>query len=136
MSSSTSSSYTSREERQYFVPGYAISRHIIFSHIQYYLGPQASVRPYSYRGREGYLVATTGQPLTRVSGVSPCQLRFSQSPRVMLRSRNQSQIEDLQSLSRQYEYQAAERMVAGSSPDSSEELYINKPVQVQQHRRR
>jgi hypothetical protein len=52
--------------RQYFVPGWAISRHIIFSHIQFYLGPYATVRPYQYRGREGYLVTAPGQPLTRV----------------------------------------------------------------------
>ena len=56
-----------QEYRPYFVPGYGISRHIIFSHIQYYLGPSATVRPYSYRGREGYLVSGARQALTRVS---------------------------------------------------------------------
>ena len=59
---------SSYDSHQYFVPGYSISRHIIFSHINYYLGPYASVRPFSYRGREGYLVTAPGQPLTRVSG--------------------------------------------------------------------
>ncbi|MCJ1475106.1 hypothetical protein MMC13_003766 [Lambiella insularis] len=98
------------EYKQYFVPGWAISRHIIFSHIQFYLGPYASVRPYSYRGREGYLVTAPGQPLTR------------------------SQIEDLQNLSRQYEQQAAERMQASHNA-TSEDMYINQPVPVQ-HRRR
>lgn len=62
MSSTPSSSDPSR----YFVPGYGISRHIIFSHIQFYLGPYASVRPYSYQGREGYLVTAPGRPLTKV----------------------------------------------------------------------
>ena len=60
---------SSYDYRQYFVPGYSISRHIIFSHINYYLGPYASVRPFSYRGREGYLVTAPGQPLTRVSSL-------------------------------------------------------------------
>ena len=60
---------SSYEYKQYFVPGYQISRHIIFSHIQIYLGPYATVRPYSYRGREGYLVTAPGLPLTRVRSV-------------------------------------------------------------------
>jgi len=115
-SSSSSSQY---EFQDYFVPGYEISRHIIFQHIQYYLGPQASVRPYSFRGREGYLVTAPGQPLTR------------------------SQIEDLQSLSRQYEIQAAERMMQPGSGAYSdfgssgygEENYINRPVRVEMRRR-
>lgn len=67
--SSSSASYlsSSQEFPSYFVPGYGISRHIIFSHIQYYLGPHATVRPYQYRGREGFLVNAPGAPLTRVS---------------------------------------------------------------------
>ena len=79
------SSSSGHQYNQYFVPGFGISRHIIFGHIQYYLGPSASVRPYSYQvrrstrlalgaalltftqGREGYLVTAPGQPLTKVS---------------------------------------------------------------------
>ncbi|MCJ1373768.1 hypothetical protein MMC20_004997 [Loxospora ochrophaea] len=99
------------EYKQYFVPGYAISRHIIISHIQYFLGPYASVRPYSYQGREGYLVTAPGQTLTK------------------------EQIEDLQNLSRQYEQQATERMITSTSSSQADDLYINKPVQVQQRRR-
>lgn len=67
---------SSFEYRQYFVPGWAISRHIIFSHIQFYLGPYATVRPYSYRGREGYLVSAPGQPLTRVCAFFGSSLRI------------------------------------------------------------
>ena len=52
--------------RRYFVPGFGISRNIIFSHIHLYLGPSASVRPYSFQGREGYLVIAPGI-LTKVS---------------------------------------------------------------------
>ena len=55
------------DHKQYFVPGFGISRYVIFSHIQYYLGPDATVRPYSYQGREGYIVSAPGSPLTKVS---------------------------------------------------------------------
>lgn len=48
----------------------------------------------------------------------------------------QSQIEDLQNLSKQYEQQAAERMGADASSSEQEELYINRPVQFQQQQRR
>ena len=61
---STTSSHSSGDE-SYFVPGYGISRHIMFSQVHFYLGPYASVRPYSYQGREGYLV-TAGRTLTKV----------------------------------------------------------------------
>lgn len=57
-----SNGYTS-----YFVPGYGISRHVMFTNIHYYLGPYASVRPFSYQQREGYLVSNPGTPLTKVS---------------------------------------------------------------------
>ncbi|KAL8833392.1 MAG: hypothetical protein Q9170_004302 [Blastenia crenularia] len=90
--------------KQYFLPGWGISRNIIFSHIHYFLGPDASVRPYSYQGREGYLVLTPGPPLT------------------------ESQIEDLQNLSRQFEQQAAERMTARQGRPE-EYASINRQVQ-------
>lgn len=38
-------------QQEYFVPGFGISRQVMFSHIQFYLGPYASVRPYSYQVR-------------------------------------------------------------------------------------
>ena len=59
-------SMTGNELKQYFLPGWGISRNILFSHIHFFLGPHASVRPYSYQGREGYLVITPGPPLTEV----------------------------------------------------------------------
>jgi hypothetical protein len=55
---------------EYFVPGYGISRQIIFSQLHLFLGPSASVRPYSYQGREGYLISSPGITLTRVSSRS------------------------------------------------------------------
>ena len=54
------------DEVSYFVPGYGISRHIMFHHIRFYLGPDADCRPYQFRGREGFLV-TAPLILTRVS---------------------------------------------------------------------
>lgn len=65
----------SNEYRPYFVPGFGISRHIIFSHINFFLGPYASVRPYSYHGREGYLVTAPGPQLTKV--FLPPRLNFA-----------------------------------------------------------
>ncbi|CAG7936712.1 unnamed protein product [Penicillium nalgiovense] len=35
--------------QQYWLPGYGLSRHIVLGHIQYFLGPSATVRPYSYQ---------------------------------------------------------------------------------------
>ena len=61
------SSLEDNDYLRYFVPGYGISRHIILSHLHFYLGPYASARPYSYHGREGYLVIAPGQPLTKVT---------------------------------------------------------------------
>src|SRR5271170_921644 len=51
--------------QEYWLPGYGLSRNIVLSNIQYFLGPSATVRPYTYQGREGYLIV--GVPLTRVS---------------------------------------------------------------------
>ena len=62
----TMPSTTGNELKQYFLPGWGISRNILFSHIHFFLGPYASVRPFSYQGREGYLVMTPGPPLTEV----------------------------------------------------------------------
>ncbi|KAJ5094059.1 hypothetical protein N7456_009920 [Penicillium angulare] len=109
--------------QQYWLPGYGLSRHIVLGHIHYFLGPSASVRPFSYQGREGYLI--TGPPLTR------------------------EQIDDLAAMSREYEIQEALRMTnqngnnngiyAGSHVDSrqsSSEPYINELVPVDNSRPR
>ncbi|KAL2053762.1 hypothetical protein ABVK25_006067 [Lepraria finkii] len=112
MSRSSSSSASSGNVYScYFVPGYRISRHVMFTNIHYYLGPCATVRPFSYQQREGYLVSNAGTPLTK------------------------SQIEDLQYLSEQYEQQEAERMIRASGAMSSADVYINKPIPVQQRAR-
>ncbi|KAL2045662.1 hypothetical protein N7G274_002092 [Stereocaulon virgatum] len=109
--SSASSASSSNVYNSYFVPGYRISRHVMFTNIHYYLGPCATVRPFSYQQREGYLVSNPGTPLTK------------------------SQIEDLQYLSEQYEQQEAERMVRASSAMNTADLYINRPIPVQQRTR-
>ncbi|KAF3386353.1 hypothetical protein F1880_001061, partial [Penicillium rolfsii] len=108
--------------QQYWLPGYGLSRHIVLGHIHYFLGPSASVRPYSYQGREGYLI--TGMPLTR------------------------DQIDDLAAMSREYERQEALRMTnqspsAGASSNSSNgssrqppEPYINEIIPVDPNRAR
>ena len=61
----SSSSYYDFNGR-YFVPGHGISRQIMLSQIHIYLGPRASARPYTYRGREGYLIDSPGPVLTVV----------------------------------------------------------------------
>ncbi|KAJ5674018.1 hypothetical protein N7462_009457 [Penicillium macrosclerotiorum] len=108
--------------QQYWLPGYGLSRHIVLGHIHYFLGPSASVRPYSYQGREGYLI--TGVPLTR------------------------EQIDDLAAMSREYERQEALRMTnqnpgtnwdQNSSDGSSRqpsEPYINEIIPVDPNRAR
>lgn len=103
--------------QQYWLPGYGLSRHIVLGHIHYFLGPSATVRPYSYQGRDGYLI--NGVPLTR------------------------DQIDDLAVMSREYEKQEATRMThntSGSSTSSSSsdnsatqtEPYINEIIPINQ----
>ena len=58
-------------KNEYFVPGYGISRQVIVENIQLFLGPGSSARPYSYLGREGFLILTSGKPLTKVRSLTP-----------------------------------------------------------------
>ncbi|KAJ9213752.1 hypothetical protein DTO166G4_4683 [Paecilomyces variotii] len=101
--------------QRYWLPGYGLSRHIVLGHIQYFLGPSASARPYTYQGRDGYLIV--GMPLTR------------------------EQIEDLAAMSREYERQEALRMASNAYLDSTgryspTEPYINELVPVEHRPRR
>jgi len=43
-----------------------ISRQVMFNNVHYFLGPNASVRPFTYQQREGYLINNPGGPLTKV----------------------------------------------------------------------
>lgn len=45
--------------QEYWLPGYGLSRQIVLRHIQYFLGPSATVRPYSYQVTSSWRV----QPL-------------------------------------------------------------------------
>ncbi|KAL2838865.1 hypothetical protein BJX68DRAFT_209385 [Aspergillus pseudodeflectus] len=98
--------YTRRKKmsqvQQYWLPGYGLSRQIVLGQIQYFLGPSATVRPYTYQGREGYLIV--GVPLTR------------------------EQINDLAVMSREYERQETLRMAG--DPNSQAEPYINEIIPV------
>lgn len=46
--------------QDYFVPGYEISRRIIQNEIRFHCGPEAIARPYTFQGRDGFLVTTKG----------------------------------------------------------------------------
>ncbi|KAF2841864.1 hypothetical protein M501DRAFT_927619 [Patellaria atrata CBS 101060] len=70
-------------QQSYFVPGYGISRAVIQSDIRYYCGSDAIVRQYTHQGRDGFLVTTSGPPLT------------------------EAQIQDLKNASKEYEERQA-----------------------------
>ncbi|KAJ6167817.1 hypothetical protein N7497_000660 [Penicillium chrysogenum] len=133
--------------QQYWLPGYGLSRHVVLGHIQYFLGPSATVRPYSYQGREGYLI--NGVPLTRVC--SPSLFKHELKPEKEKENRTlhitncseQEQIDDLAVMSREYETQEATRMAhnsSGASTSSSSsdnsvaqsEPYINEIIPISQ----
>lgn len=44
-----------------------INRKVITQELQYYLGPDATVRPYTREGEDGFLITTAGSCLTDVS---------------------------------------------------------------------
>ncbi|KAJ9636163.1 hypothetical protein H2204_005435 [Knufia peltigerae] len=89
----------------YWLPGYGLSRHIVLRQMQYHLGPTATVRPYSYQGREGYLI--NGRELTK------------------------EQIDDLKRQSREYERQQTIRMSGRPmTTTESPERDINEPIVV------
>ncbi|PGH06570.1 hypothetical protein AJ79_06509 [Helicocarpus griseus UAMH5409] len=96
------------QQQQYWLPGYELSRHVVLSQIQYFLGPSSSARPFSYQGREGYLI--TGTALTR------------------------QQIQDLKSMSLEYEKGAAMRMAHNNfNHDTDGKLsgsYVNELISV------
>ena len=47
--------------QEYWLPGYGLSRSIVLGHLQYFLGPSASVRPYSMQVSQTFSVVS---PLT------------------------------------------------------------------------
>ncbi|KAJ5584468.1 uncharacterized protein N7459_004268 [Penicillium hispanicum] len=146
--------------QQYWLPGYGLSRHIVLGHIHYFLGPSASVRPYSYqvyraiqptlhhdflafsKGREGYLIV--GVPLTRVCSLPRKRREEGRVADIYC----QEQIDDLAAMSREYEKQEALRMTNQSSTGNGNgnsgdgpsrqpsEPYINELIPVDPSRAR
>ncbi|KAM4065498.1 hypothetical protein HRG_004197 [Hirsutella rhossiliensis] len=49
---------------RYWIPHLDIHRKIITQELQYHLGPQATVRPYTFQGEDGFLISTPGACLT------------------------------------------------------------------------
>lgn len=92
------------------------------------------MRPFTYQQREGYLINNPGGPLTKVLSLGFPVWEFPGSIQGVL-TPLKDQIEDLQSLSQQYEQQEAARMARASGVMRSGDFYINKPIPVQQRHR-
>ncbi|KAK0728408.1 hypothetical protein B0T26DRAFT_637050 [Lasiosphaeria miniovina] len=100
MSSSSSSSMN-----KYWIPHLDIHKKVITQELQYYLGPQATVRAYTREGEDGFLITTPG----------PCL--------------SDEQIDDICVKSKEmWERQAAAR--ASGSPEKPLKRPLHKPVVV------
>ncbi|KAM7216298.1 hypothetical protein V8F06_008317 [Rhypophila decipiens] len=63
MSSSTSSM------NKYWIPHLDIHKKVITQELQYYLGPQATVRPFTRDGEDGFLITTPGPCLSDIDDI-------------------------------------------------------------------
>ncbi|CZT01765.1 uncharacterized protein RAG0_09223 [Rhynchosporium agropyri] len=54
----------SNEMNRYWIPSVDINKKVITSDIQYYLGPESTVRAYTQDGNEGFLITCPGDCLT------------------------------------------------------------------------
>jgi len=54
----------SEERNRYWIPNLEINKKVITQEIQYFLGPEATVRPYTREGEDGFLITTPGECLT------------------------------------------------------------------------
>ncbi|CAG8952282.1 hypothetical protein HYFRA_00001024 [Hymenoscyphus fraxineus] len=54
----------SSDKNQYWIPNRDINKKVITQEIQYYLGPESTVRPYTRDGEDGFLISTPGECLT------------------------------------------------------------------------
>ncbi|KAI1332822.1 hypothetical protein F5Y16DRAFT_126917 [Xylariaceae sp. FL0255] len=52
------------EMNRYFIRNFEISRKVLTQELQCYLGPHATVRPYTREGEDGFLITTPGPCLT------------------------------------------------------------------------
>ncbi|OHE97954.1 hypothetical protein CORC01_06817 [Colletotrichum orchidophilum] len=55
---------SSIEMNRYWIPRLDIHKKIITQELPYYLGPDATVRPYTNEGEDGFLITTPGRCLT------------------------------------------------------------------------
>ncbi|PSS27240.1 hypothetical protein M430DRAFT_54786 [Amorphotheca resinae ATCC 22711] len=55
---------SSGEKNRYWIPNLEINKKVITQEIQYYLGPESTVRPYTREGEDGFLITTPGECLT------------------------------------------------------------------------
>lgn len=130
--------------QEYWLPGFGLSRNIVLSNIQYFLGLSATVRPYTYqvcpaqyctsvvaernpagaRGLPHRWVAVDASKCTQTP--EPLHVPTTDSA-----SCHQQQIEDLQRLSKEYERQARLRL----NTSGGREPYINEPIPVGAGRR-
>ncbi|KAG9238144.1 hypothetical protein BJ875DRAFT_368636 [Amylocarpus encephaloides] len=51
-------------KNRYWIPNFEINKKVIMQEIQYYLGPESTVRPYTREGEDGFLITTPGECLT------------------------------------------------------------------------
>jgi len=49
---------------RYWLPNVEINKKVITQELQYYLGPDSHVRPYTKDGEDGFLISTPGECLT------------------------------------------------------------------------
>lgn len=57
-------SYSPTPMNKYWIPSQDIHKKVITQEIQYQLGPQATVRPYTREGEDGFLITTPGPCLS------------------------------------------------------------------------
>ncbi|KAI1189135.1 hypothetical protein F5B17DRAFT_223240 [Nemania serpens] len=55
---------SSTSMNKYWIPHLDINKKVITRELQCYLGPEATVRPYTREGEDGYLITTPGPCLT------------------------------------------------------------------------
>ncbi|KAH6652721.1 hypothetical protein BKA67DRAFT_518699 [Truncatella angustata] len=55
---------SSQTLNRYWIPHIDINKRVITQELQYYLGPDATVRPYTREGEDGFLITTPGACLS------------------------------------------------------------------------
>ncbi|KAB5572803.1 hypothetical protein GE09DRAFT_1217343 [Coniochaeta sp. 2T2.1] len=55
---------SSSEMHRYWIPNQGIHKRVITQELQYYLGPEAAVRPFTWEGEDGFLITTPGPCLS------------------------------------------------------------------------